>query len=225
MATFCGSGCAGKAQRQVSELSGGEQKAFEANLEAARTASAHGAARKAWPLSAPREQQLDLKVPVVKPAASTSESKGDLENAENWVRGHCYTKEQWAEIRAGWWGWALGGVLLNGLTLGIYAAVLFTIWQSSDEERSLGKRIAIGTGMSLLLFVPFAWVGVAPWSRDFYFFWREDQAELAEPRAAERTEQRRIADLEAEVTQLSRAKRIAELEAEVARLRAEQRSA
>jgi hypothetical protein len=89
-----------------------------------------------------------------------------------------YTAEQWRLVRSGWWFHAVMIVLVGWFYL-IYPMVVFTRWQSAGPD-SLGKRLAWSLLMSILLFIPLAWIGVVPWSRGWYFLYTTKHArELA----------------------------------------------
>lgn len=85
-------------------------------------------------------------------------------------------REQWREVRSGWWAYALFGLLAEPLTLGLYSLVLFTRWQRADEQRTFGKRLLTALAMTLLLIVPFLWLWPARWSRNWYVAYRSTQS-------------------------------------------------
>lgn len=80
-----------------------------------------------------------------------------------------YTKEQWRTVRGGWWLHAVLILLIGWLYL-IYPMITFTRWQSAGPD-SRAKRLGWSLLMSVLLLIPFAWIGVVPWSRRWYFLY------------------------------------------------------
>lgn len=90
-------------------------------------------------------------------------------------RVRTYTEAEWRVVQGGWWLNALAVLVLASYTLGLYPLFLFTRWLRPTGA-PLSKRMWTALGHTLLLFVPFAWLYVVPWSRDRYFVYRVEKA-------------------------------------------------